>query len=83
MKLNKKYKSVQKIDDINTITGTILPESNLILTGNIEGRLNIYYYYSGEISKQFSLFHEIRNICPIDKKTIIYSSDYSINIFDV
>ena len=49
LKLNKKYKSVQKIDDISSITGTILPESNLILTGNIEGRLNIYYYYSGEI----------------------------------
>ena len=83
LKLNKKYKSVQKIDDISSITGTILPESNLILTGNIEGRLNIYYYYSGEISKQFSFFHEIRNICPIDKKTIIYTSDYSVNTFDV
>ena len=83
LKLNKKYKSVQKYDDISTITGTILPESNLILTGNTEGQLNIYYYYSGEISKQFSLFHEIKNINPVDKKTIIYSSDYSINTFDV
>ena len=83
LKLNKKYKSVQKYDDISAITGTILPESNLILTGNTEGQLNIYYYYSGEISKQFSLFHEIKNINPVDKKTIIYSSDYSINIFDV
>ena len=83
LKLNKKYKSVQKYDDISAITGTILPESNLILTGNTEGQLNIYYYYSGEISKQFSLFHEIKNINPVDKKTIIYSSDYSINTFDV
>ena len=81
--MNKKYKSVQKYDDISAITGTILPESNLILTGNTEGQLNIYYYYSGEISKQFSLFHEIKNINPVDKKTIIYSSDYSINTFDV
>ena len=83
LKLNKKYKSVQKYDDISAITGTILPESNLILTGNTEGQLNIYYYYSGEISKQFSLFHEIKNINPVDKKTIIYSSNYSINTFDV
>ena len=43
LKLNKKYKSVQKYDDISAITGTILPESNLILTGNTEGQLNIYY----------------------------------------
>ena len=67
LKLNKKYKSVQKYDDISAITGTILPESNLILTGNTEGQLNIYYYYSGEISKQFSLFHEIKNINPVEK----------------
>ena len=39
-KLKKKYKSVQNYDNIQVITGTILPESNLILSGNIEGQLN-------------------------------------------
>ena len=82
-KLKKKYKSVQNYDNIQVITGTILPESNLILSGNIEGQLNIYYYYSGEISKHYSLLHEIKNLNPIDQKTIIYSSNYSINTFDL
>ena len=36
-----------------------------------------------EIAKYFSLFHEIKNINAIDKETIIYSSEYSINIFDI
>lgn len=83
LKLKKQYKSAQKFDDLEVITGTILPESNLVIIGNIEGQLNIYYYYSGEISKHFSLFHEIRNINSIDEKTIIYSSDYSIKEFDI
>ena len=82
-KLKKKYKSTQKYDNINMISGTILPESNLILSGNSDGQLNIYYYYSGEISKHYSFFHEIKNLNYVDKKTFIYSSDYSINIFDV
>ena len=82
-KLKKKYKSIQKYNDIEVITGTILPESNFILSGNIDGQLNINYYYSGELSKHFSLFHEIKNINPVDKHTIIYSSDYSINTFDI
>ena len=82
-KLKKQYKSTQKYDDKEIITGTILPESNLIVTGNNNGQLNIYYYYSGEISKYFSLFHEIKNINAIDKETIIYSSEYSINTFDI
>ena len=82
-KLIKQYKSVLRYDNIKLVSGTILPESNLIIASNIEGKLNIYYYYTGEISKQFSLLHEIKNINPIDKKTIIYSSDYSINTFDV
>ena len=64
LKLIKQYKSVLNYDNVKIVTGTILPESNLIITGNIEGKLNIYYYYSGEISKQISLFHEIKNINP-------------------
>ena len=78
--LKKQYKSAQKFDDKEVISGTILPESNLIVIGNSNGQLYIYYYYSGEIEKYFSLFHEIKNINSIDKETIIYSSQYSINL---
>ena len=83
LKLKKQYKSAQKFDNVEILTGTILPDSNLVISGSIEGQLNIYYYYSGEISKHFSLFHEIRSINSIDEKTIIYSSDYSIKAFDI
>lgn len=82
-KLKKQYKTVQKYDNLKVVSGTILPESNLILSSNIEGHLNINYYQSGELSKHYSLFHEIKNINPIDKQTIIYSSDYLINTFDI
>ena len=80
-KLNKKYQSVQKYDNVKVVSGTILPESNLIISSNIEGQLNTYYY-SGEIEKHFCFFQEIKNINPVDKQTIIYSSEYSINVFD-
>ena len=83
LKLIKQYKSAQKFDDIKVVTGTILPKSNLVISGNVDGQLNIYYYYSGEISKHYSLSQEIQNINSIDEKTIIYSSDYSINTFDI
>ena len=35
--LKKQYKSAQKFDDKEAITGTILPESNLIVIGNGNG----------------------------------------------
>ena len=81
-KLKRQYKSVIKYDNIELTTGTILPNSNLILSGNIDGHLNIYDYFSGDIIKYYSLAQEINNINPVNEKIIIYSSEQSINIFD-
>ena len=82
-KLKKQYKSVKKYDDSKLISGEILSEKNLILGGGINGHLNIYDYYTGDIIKSFSLSNPIENINSINKNNlIIYSSDYSINTFN-
>lgn len=82
-KLKKQYKSVKKYDDSKLISGEILSEKNLILGGGINGHLNIYDYYTGDIIKSFSLSSPIENINSINKNNlIIYSSDYSINTFN-
>ena len=83
LKLKKQYKSVKKYDDSKLKSGTILPESNLVISGGINGHLNIYDYYSGEITKTYSLSCPLENINSINKNNlIVYSSDYSINTFN-
>ena len=83
LKLKKQYKSVKKFDDSRLKSGTILPDSNLVISGDINGHLNIYDYYSGDITKSYSLSCPIDNINSINKNNlIVYSSDYSINTFN-
>ena len=83
-KLKKQYKSVKKYNNSKLISGIIIPEPNIIVSGGIDGHLNIYDYYSGEITKYFSLSCPIENINSINKNnTIIYSSEYSINFFNI
>ena len=83
LKLKKQYNSVRKYEEIKLISGTILPEPNVIVTGGINGHLNIYDYYLGEIKKTYSLSCPIENINSINKNNLIlYSSDYSINTFN-
>ena len=82
--LKKQYKSVKKYNNSKLISGIIIPEPNIIVSGGIDGHLNIYDYYSGEITKYFSLSCPIENINSINKNnTIIYSSEYSINFFNI
>ena len=82
-KLKKQYNSVKKYEEIKIITGTILPDPNVIVTGGINGHLNIYDYYLGEIKKTYSLSCPIENLNAINKNNLIlYSSDYSINTFN-
>ena len=84
LKLKKKYKSIKKFDNCKLISGTIFQETNLIISGGINGHLNIYDYYSGEIIKSYSLSNPIENINSINKNNLIaYSSDYSINTFNI
>jgi WD40 repeat protein len=84
LKLKKKYKSIKKFDNCKLISGTIFQETNLIISGGINGHLNIYDYYSGEIIKSYSLSNPIENINSINKNNlIVYSSDYSINTFNI
>ena len=82
--LKKQYKNVKKIDDTKLISGIIVQEPNVIISGGIDGHLNIYDYYSGEIMKSFSLSCPLENINSINKSNIIiYSSEYSINTFNI
>ena len=84
LKLKKQYKSVKKYDNTILTSGTILPDSNLIISSGINGYLNAYDYYSGEITKSYSLSCPIENINSINKNNlIVYSSDYSINTFNI
>ena len=83
-KLKKQYKSVKKYDDSKLTSGALLPENNLIISGGINGHLNIYDYYSGEITKTFSLSFPIENIKSMYKNNLIlFSSDYSIKSFNI
>ena len=83
LKLKKQYKAVKKYDDSKLKSGTILPESNLVISGGINGHLNVYDYYSGEITKTYSLSCPIENINSINKNNLIeYSSDYPTNSFN-
>ena len=83
-KLKKQYKSVKKYDDSKLTSGALLPENNLIISGGINGHLNIYDYYSGEITKTFSLSFPIENINSMYKNNLIlFSSDYSIKSFNI
>lgn len=45
--------------------------------------MNAYDYYSGEITKSFSLLCPIGNINSINKNLVLYSSDYTINTFNI
>ncbi len=45
--------------------------------------MNTYDYYSGEITKSFSLSSPIENINSINKNLVLYSSDYTINTFNI
>ena len=81
--LNKEYKRVNKFNEKSITSGTILQGINLIIAGAIDGHLNIYDYYSGEITKIFLLSCPINNICSINTMSLIaYSSNCSINIFN-
>ena len=83
-KLKKQYKSVKKFDDNYLTSGALIPENNLIISGGINGHLNIYDYYSGEITKTFSLSFPIENINSMHKNnSILFSSDYSIKSFNI
>ena len=83
LKLKKQYKSVKKFNNCKLISGSMIPEQNLIMSGGINGHLNIYDYYSGEITKSYSLSHQIENINSINKNLIAYSSEYSIKTFNI
>ena len=82
-KLKKQYNSVKKYENHKLVSGTILPDPNVIISGGINGHLNIYDYYLGEIKKTYSLSCPVENINSINNKNLIlYSSDYSINTFN-
>ena len=82
-KLKKQYKSAKKFHNFKLVSGTICPEPNLIISADIYGHLNTYDYYSGEITKSFSLSSPIENINSINKNLVLYSSDYTINTFNI
>jgi WD40 repeat protein len=84
LSLKKKYKSVIKYDDSELLSGALYLEKNFIISGGVNGHLNIYDYYTGDITKTFSLPTPIENIESINKNNlIIYSSNYSIGTFNI
>ena len=66
----------EKMNNFGNIISKYFPINNIIVSRGIDGHLNIYDYYSGEITKYFSLSCPIENINSINKNnTIIYSSN--------
>lgn len=84
LNLKKKYKSVMKYDDSEILSGALYLEKNFIISGGANGHLNVYDYYTGDITKTFSLSTPIETIDSINKNNlIIYSSNYSISTFNI